>query len=233
MLSYFRRRDCHVCCTLPFRTSAFRISTADFLSFHQQIACWLKRQHAKARSTKIREANPEDPITILMARLTSTNLAKPRAPPPYNLWARLPENKALVDEEYKLAHPQGGVVDLNLLRSIKSRLYEEAVPLLERTSWRKQALAEGKVLVEDWERGLVSPPAMDPESRQRFVLFSPPFNLLVLTSFQLYQCDYRNYRAIPGSHMRAYRHGWICPIRRARTSGRWTAEHCQVGFTTP
>lgn len=105
-----------------------------------------------------------------MARLTNTKLAKPRAPPVYNIWARQPNIKALVDKEYKLAHPGGGVVDLNLLRGIKSKLFDKLVPAAEKPIWRKQALAEGKALVEEWEQGLVSPPATDPESRQRSVL---------------------------------------------------------------
>jgi len=105
-----------------------------------------------------------------MARLTGTKLAKPRAPPVYNVWARSPDIKILVDKEYKLAHPTGGVINLNLLRIIKSKLFDQMVPNEEKPMWRKRAMAEGKVLVDEWEQGLVSPPAMDPESRQRLVL---------------------------------------------------------------
>jgi len=105
-----------------------------------------------------------------MARLTGTKLAKPRAPPVYNIWAREPAIKAVVDKEYKRAHPKGGVVDLNLLRGIKSKLFNDMVPAAEKTIWRKEAMKEGKALVEEWEQGLVSPPATDPESRQRLVL---------------------------------------------------------------
>lgn len=114
------------------------------------------------------------------------SLAKPRAPPVYNLWAKSPEIKALVDRGYRLAHPNGGVVDLHLLRSIKSRLYEKMVPDVEKTIWRKQALEEGKVLVKEWEQNLVSPPATDPESRQQLVLILYHSILLSLTHFQLH-----------------------------------------------
>ena len=161
-----------------------------------------------------------------MAQLTNTKLTKPRAPPVYNIWARSPEIKALVDEQYKLAQPKGGVVNLNLLRIIKSRLFDQMVPYGEKPIWRKRSLAKGKVLVEEWEQGLVSPPATDPESRQRLVLVLHQFNVFVLTFVQLYRWDYSNNGAILGSSLCAYRHGCVHPIRRARASRWWTFEHC-------
>lgn len=100
-----------------------------------------------------------------MARLTGSKLAKPRAPPPYNVWAKQPDIKALVDKEYQLARPVGRI-DCNLLRNIRSRLYNEMVPDTEKLEWRKQAIEEGKAAVAEWEQNLVRPPASDPESRQ-------------------------------------------------------------------
>jgi len=161
-----------------------------------------------------------------MARLTGTSLAKPRAPPVYNVWARSPDIKALVDREYKLAHPNGGVVDLHLLRSIKSRLYEEMVPNTEKTIWRKQALEEGKALVKEWEQNLVSPPATDPESRQQLVFGLYQFSSFVLTYFQLHRWDRSDCAAIFGSHLCAHWLRWIRQIWWARASGWWALECC-------
>ena len=101
-----------------------------------------------------------------MARLTGTKLAKPRAPAPYNVWAKQPDIKVLVDKEYQLAHPAGGRVNCNALRQIRSSLYEKMVPDSERLHWRKRALEEGKAAIAEWEENLVRPPATDPESRQ-------------------------------------------------------------------
>jgi len=169
---------CHVPQSLfkPFGISRSLTS----LSSLQQIARWLKNNHRKTLSTKVREADPEDPITILMARLTGSKLAKPRAPPPYNVWAKQPDIKALVDKEYKLSRPTGRT-DCNLLRDIRSRLYNEMVPTTERLHWRKLAMDEGKVAVEEWEQNLVRPPATDPESRQRLVVHVLPLEYTPLT----------------------------------------------------
>jgi len=107
-----------------------------------------------------------------MARLTGTKLAKPRAPPPYNVWAKQPNIKALVDKQYQLACPNGGRVDCNVLRKIRSKLYNEMVPNKEKVLWRKQAMEEGKAAVAEWEENLARPPATDPESHQQLVFVS-------------------------------------------------------------
>lgn len=96
----------------------WNVSVTDSLSSFQQIERWLDYHHRAARSTKVREADPEDPITTIIAKLTGTKLAKPCAPPPYNVWARKLDIKALVDKEYQLACPDRGRVDCNTLRDI-------------------------------------------------------------------------------------------------------------------
>jgi len=104
-----------------------------------------------------------------MARLTGTKLAKPRAPAPYNLWAREPANKAAVEADYKRERPGPGQFDPNHLRIIKLRHYGN-VPPSEKRVWQKKALEEGKAAVAEWEENLAKPPAGDPESLQRYVI---------------------------------------------------------------
>jgi len=101
-----------------------------------------------------------------MARLTGTKLAKPRAPAAYNVWAREPANKAIVEADYRLERPGPGRFDPNHLRIIKSRHYNK-IPATEKKVWLKKALEEGKTAVAEWEENLAKPPAGDPESRQR------------------------------------------------------------------
>jgi len=108
-----------------------------------------------------------------MARLTGTKLAKPCAQPPYNVWAKQPNIKALVDKQYQLACPNRGRVDCNILRNIQYKLYNEMVSDKEKIIWRKQAIEEGKAAIAEWEENLARPPATDPESRQQLVFVSP------------------------------------------------------------
>lgn len=117
-----------------------------------------------------------------MARLTGTKLAKPRAPLPYNVWAKQPAIKALVDKEYQLAHPTGRV-DCNVLCDIRSKLYNKMVPDVKKIYWRKQAIEEGKAAVTEWEQNLLRPPARDPESRQLLVIDVLSFKNTLLSSF--------------------------------------------------
>jgi len=147
------------------------VAHTSFFPSRQQIERWLQYNHRKGHLTKITQVDPDDPVTILVARLTGTKLAKPRAPPHYNVWAKQPAIKTLVDKEYQLARPQGGRIDCNLLREIRSSHYQKMVPDSEKLHWRKLALEEGKVAVAEWEENLAKPPATDPESRQRSVAF--------------------------------------------------------------
>jgi len=148
----------------------------------QQIERWLEYHHRKAQNTKVKEADPDDPINIIMARLTGSKLSKPRAPPPYNIWAKQPNIKVLVDKEYRLVRPTGRV-DCNALREVRSRLYNKMVPDEEKLEWRKRALEEGKAAVAEWEQNLLRPPAADPESRQLLVVYVLLFKYISLTSF--------------------------------------------------
>ena len=112
-------------------------------------------------------------------------MAKPRTQPSYNVWAKQPDIKAFVDKQYQLACPNGGRVDCNILRNIRSKLYNEMVSDKEKIIWRKQAIEEGKAAVAEWEENLARPPATDPESCQQLVFVSP-FGYIELTSFQMH-----------------------------------------------
>ena len=46
------------------------------------------------------------------------HMAKPHTQPPYNVWAKQPNIKALVNKQYQLACPNGGQVNCNILRNI-------------------------------------------------------------------------------------------------------------------
>jgi len=199
------------------------------LSSLQQIAQWLKNNHRKTLSMKVREADPKDPIMILIAHLTGSKLAKPRAPPPYNVWAKQPNIKALVDKEYKLSHPTGQT-DCNLLRDIRSRLYNEMVPAMERLHWRKLAMDEGKVAVEEWEQNPVRPLATDPESCQQLVVHVLPLEYTPLTWFKLHWRYCRNHRAVPWSHLHSYWDGCLRTIWRSRASRQRATQYCQVSL---
>ena len=145
---------------------------SDLLSF-QQIVRWLQYQYNVQRSkggvySKI--ADPNDPLTILIARLTGTKLTKPRKLVPHNLWFREPENKAKVDEEYTKQYGKGnGRLKINQYYGIISSLFKQ-LPLAERNRYAAMAVSEHKQLLQDHEDSLNSPPATDPESRQKYVV---------------------------------------------------------------
>ncbi|KDR65475.1 hypothetical protein GALMADRAFT_81806 [Galerina marginata CBS 339.88] len=104
-----------------------------------QVARWFAYRHEKSHGSSD-AINPENPITILMARLTGHSTTKPRKPIAYNSWAK--ENKAALFNK---------------------------LPEKERRKWEKDAEKAHKVLLEGWEQALRRPASTDPEARQRCI----------------------------------------------------------------
>ena len=147
---------------------------------YQQIDRWFDYTFKKSRGpdpkkVSPRTFDPNDPLTILKARLVGADLAKPRTGITYNIFAR--ENKKLVDDEYDrqvkeqkqkmmlTSKKWGGKVDVNLRRNI-SRAFYDNLQQEEKGQILRTIEEEHKVEMEAWNELLNRPAATDPASRQ-------------------------------------------------------------------
>lgn len=126
-------------------------------------------QHSKDHSAPNGEISTEDPMMILMAKLTGTSLSKPRQPIPYNLWAKEDANREAVDREFKvqrstLKSRKGEL--LTLRTKITKDLYDK-LPETTKQEWRKRAKDIQGDSLRNWKETLEGPPSTEPADRQR------------------------------------------------------------------
>jgi len=106
-------------------------------------------------------------MTALIARLTGVDVAKPRQPIPFNLWAKA--NRRVIDAEYdtKYRFNKPSKSDrLKLRAQITKELYAKLSDE-EKQTWADAAKREHGEATEKWDNMLHGPPSKDPADRQR------------------------------------------------------------------
>jgi hypothetical protein len=129
-------------------------------------------QHNKDHGAAKKLLDMDDPMTVLLAKLTGSSVSKPRQPIPYNLWAK--ENRAVIEMEYskerrRLNSTKG---DLMKLRAGVTRKLFDALPKNVRDGWQEKAKKEHVAALKAWEERLTGSPSTDPKSRQEYVVYS-------------------------------------------------------------
>lgn len=125
-------------------------------------------QYNKDRSTPNGEVSVDDPMTIILAKLTGTSLSKPRQPIPYNLWAKEDVNRDAIDQQFKTqrVHLQTRKRELLTLRTkITKELYDK-LPEETKREWRNHAKHAHNENLSDWKGILEGPPSTTPDDRQ-------------------------------------------------------------------
>ncbi|KAF9470292.1 hypothetical protein BDN70DRAFT_939839 [Pholiota conissans] len=141
-----------------------------------QISRRLKYQHSK--TTTLPTDVPrgiEDPMFVLMARLTGIDPKKPRRKTGYNLWApsNRPTLNALVNQR---------AIDMNITGKkkigLRNKIYKEAYDELddeEKKEWETKAKIEHEKSSAMLEASLDAPPSTEPADRQNVIEGLPAF----------------------------------------------------------
>ncbi len=110
-----------------------------------------------------------DPMAILMAKLTGNCLQRPRMKTPYNLWG--PNNRCFVDPVFA-ERVEAGNVPAKEQAALRSAIYKELfeeLPEDERREWTERAVQEHQRALDKATAVLKSGPSTAPEDRQRYV----------------------------------------------------------------
>ena len=110
----------------------------------------------------------DDPMMILMSKLTGSTLSKPRQPIPYNLWGRA--NRELVDKQYAKDRE---TVDSKKWMALRSSITRTLFKKLDRATqdhWAAVAKSEQEVAVKAWEAALKAPGSAAPAELQKYVV---------------------------------------------------------------
>ena len=155
------------CVSGPFVPTSTILVVQPLTSFTlQQIERWLNYQYKQSKNPSSVKADPNDPMTVLMARIMGVKLTKQHKNPAYYIWVRDATNKALVDKQMEADAKKEGRLNVNDFTKTLIRIFK-ALPAAERDRCEKIAQEEHKKEMEEWEMALTSPFATDPESRQK------------------------------------------------------------------
>lgn len=137
---------------------------------YQQIKRRLHYNYNKTKNDKATfEMGSNDPMAVLMSKLTGNSLQRPRLKTPYNLWG--PHNRCFVDPVFAERVKEGNISakgQAALRSSIYKELFEE-LPEDERREWTERAEREHQQALDKVDAALKSGPSMAPEDRQRCV----------------------------------------------------------------
>lgn len=146
---------------------------------YQQIKRRLHYNYNKTKSAKTTfEMGSNDPMAILMSKLTGNTLQRPRMKTPYNLWG--PKNRCFVDPVFAERVKEGNVSAKSqaaLRSSIYKELFEE-LPEDEQREWIERAESEHQQALAKVDATLKSGPSTTPEDRQRYVIDVCHFSLI-------------------------------------------------------
>lgn len=123
------------------------------------------------KPTQGREPNLDDPMDILVAKLTGTALVKPRQSVAYNLWAAAHQdivNKSF-DTKYPVLKPPK-TEQLKIRAALKRSLFKK-LSQEEQETWGKSAKDEHQKKLEEWQRVVAGPASKEPATRQKYVSF--------------------------------------------------------------
>ncbi|KJA18011.1 hypothetical protein HYPSUDRAFT_205740 [Hypholoma sublateritium FD-334 SS-4] len=141
-----------------------------------QIKRRLHYNYSKTKNVKATfEMGSNDPMAILMSKLTGNSLQRPRLKTPYNLWG--PSNRCFVDPVFAERVKEGNVPakgQAALRSSIYKELFEE-LPEDERREWVERAEREHQQALDKADAALKSGPSTAPEDRQRIIECLPKF----------------------------------------------------------
>ena len=107
----------------------------------------------------------DDPMTILMAKLTGSNLTKPRLPIAYNLWGKAHNN--LINPKFEAA--RAGVKHRDWMQ-LHTRITRDLFNSLDKETqnrWKATAKKEHEEATAAWEAVLKGPASTRPEDRQK------------------------------------------------------------------
>lgn len=134
------------------------------------------------KPTQGKEPNPDDPMDILVARLTGSALVKPRQSVAYNLWAAANQdlvNKAF-DAKYPVLKPPK-TEQLKIRAAMKRSLFKK-LSQEEQDRWEKTAKDEHQRKLEEWQKIVAGPASQESADRQKYVSFVHSIRLTDLRS---------------------------------------------------
>lgn len=135
----------------------------------QQIKRWMSYQYSKDHGAQNGHANLDDPMVMVMAKLTGSSLSKPRLPVPHNLWAKAESNREAIERLFEVRKRSASRKEYLSLRSAITRELYGKLPELEKTEWRNKAKEMHTAEVDAWRAALDSPASKEPADRQKYV----------------------------------------------------------------
>ena len=136
--------------------------------FFQQLRWWLVHQYVKEHTTDTSLLDPENPMTILMSKLTSCSTLKPRHPIPCNLWAKA--HSGPVDQQFAKKLQGLGKTHRSQLMNIRNVVVQDLYGKLDqgtRDHWICVANTLHKERLKEWQSSMSKPASTDPEDLQR------------------------------------------------------------------
>lgn len=123
----------------------------------------------KSKSASYIAGSVNDPMSVLMSKLTGVSLTRPRLKTAYNLWG--PENRYDIDPIF-VQRVREGNVPVSRQAALRSSIYKEyfdALPEEEKQIWISRAEEEHQDALKKVEDALKSGPSTSPADRQRWV----------------------------------------------------------------
>ena len=116
----------------------------------------------------VEENEVNNPMMILMSKLTGSTLSKPHQLIPYNLWGRA--NRELVDKQYaKDCETVDSKKWMALCSSITRTLFKK-LDWATQDHWTAVAKSEHEVAIKAWEAALKAPGSGAPAELQKYVV---------------------------------------------------------------
>ncbi|KAF9522828.1 hypothetical protein CPB83DRAFT_840208 [Crepidotus variabilis] len=144
----------------------------------RQLARWFLYRYRKENSAKASSKTHPDqnPLTVLMAKLTGIALQKPRRRTAYNVWG--PRNRHFVDPIFE-QRVKDGVVPKKQHAALRSSLYKElfkdTLEVDEQGEWEDIAMEEHRNVCDAIDAKMDAPPPSDPAERQKILNRLPAF----------------------------------------------------------
>lgn len=109
----------------------------------------------------------DDPMAVLMSKLTGATIHRPRLKTAYNIWG--PENRAIVQPVFAERVKEGNVPASHqaALRSAIYKEFFESLPENEQKRWSDRAEAEHRDALKNFQDVLKAGPSTEPADCQR------------------------------------------------------------------
>ncbi len=139
----------------------------------------------KSKSTSYIAGSVNDPMSVLMSKLTGVSLSRPRLKTAYNIWG--PENRYDIDPIFVQRVREGNVPPSRqaALRSSIYKEYFDALPEEEKQIYVRRAEEEHQEALKKVENALKSGPSTDPADRQRCATSLTKTVIFLLTNISM------------------------------------------------